>query len=557
MCLGGLQDMSDNPTVGEIFVSFLEECGVRAAFGVISIHNMPFLDAIGVRKKIRFVAARSEAGAVNMADAYARVGPQLGVAFTSTGTAAGNAAGAMIEAQTAGTPLLHITGQIETNHLDQMHGYIHEAQDQLTMLKSVSKSAYRVEEPESALEMLKMAVRDALSAPSGPVSIEVPIDIQHSKIPWPQNRSPFLIETIKPDIETLNRLVSCLSLAKRPMLWLGGGARHAEKAVQKLVSLGFGVVTSTQGRGIISENHPASLGAYNLYSPVEEFFDSCDAMLVVGSRLRSNETLKYGLRLPRPLYQIDVDQRAAANRPYIPEVFIKGDSALSLKFIGERLDGKMNIDPNFRIKLGEARTAAEKLLNDGLGPYSVLVQDIKGTVKEDLVWVRDVTVSNSTWGNRAVPLNGPFNGVHAVGGGIGQSIQMAIGAAIARPDRQVVCLAGDGGLQVNIGEMATATQEGVNIVLILMNSHDYEVIKNIQDSQFGGRRFYSDIYTPKFSAVANSTNWNYEKITDLRLFQNTLASALKKNKCTLIEIDMSAIGSFSKLFGGPPVKKGS
>ena len=114
--------MSDDPTVGEIFVSFLEECGVRAAFGVISIHNMPFLDAIGVRKNIRFVAARSEAGAVNMADAYARVGPQLGVAFTSTGTAAGNAAGAMIEAQTAGTPLLHITGQIETNHLDQKHG---------------------------------------------------------------------------------------------------------------------------------------------------------------------------------------------------------------------------------------------------------------------------------------------------------------------------------------------------------------------------------------------------------------------------------------------------
>ena len=131
---------------------------------------------------------------------------------------------------------------------------------------------------------------------------------------------------------------------------------------------------------------------------------------------------------------------------------------------------------------------------------------------------------------------------------------MAIGASISSPERKIVCLVGDGGLQVNVGEMATATQEGVHIVLILMNSHDYEVIKNIQDAQFGGRRFYSDIYTPDFSSVARSTGWDYEKITDLRFVQNTMASALKGSKCTLIEIDMPAIGKFSRPFGGPPVK---
>ncbi|MCS5600286.1 MAG: thiamine pyrophosphate-binding protein, partial [Rhodospirillales bacterium] len=90
--------MSDKVTVGEVVAAFLENCGVGAAFGVISIHNMPFLDAIGQRGNIRYVCARGEAGAVNMADAYARVGQRLGVAFTSTGTAAGNASGAMVEA---------------------------------------------------------------------------------------------------------------------------------------------------------------------------------------------------------------------------------------------------------------------------------------------------------------------------------------------------------------------------------------------------------------------------------------------------------------------------
>ena len=116
-------------TVGELVAMFLEHCGVRTAFGVISIHNMPILDAFGRRAdalqakgmdpSIRFVPARSESGALNMADAFARVDGGLGVAVTSTGTAAGNACGAMVEALTAGTPVLHLTGQIEVPYLDQ------------------------------------------------------------------------------------------------------------------------------------------------------------------------------------------------------------------------------------------------------------------------------------------------------------------------------------------------------------------------------------------------------------------------------------------------------
>ena len=106
-------------TVGHVIAAFLERCGVKTAFGVISIHNMPILDAVATRGAIRFVSARGEAGAASMADACARVTGTLGVFVTSTGTAAGNAAGGMVEALTAGTPLLHITGQIETPYLDR------------------------------------------------------------------------------------------------------------------------------------------------------------------------------------------------------------------------------------------------------------------------------------------------------------------------------------------------------------------------------------------------------------------------------------------------------
>ena len=99
-------------TVGAAIAEFLEHCAVKAAFGVISIHNMPILDAMFARGKVRWVMARGEAGAGNMADAFARTTSGLGVCITSTGPAAGNIAGSLVEAYTAGVPLLHITGQI-------------------------------------------------------------------------------------------------------------------------------------------------------------------------------------------------------------------------------------------------------------------------------------------------------------------------------------------------------------------------------------------------------------------------------------------------------------
>ena len=172
-------------TVGELAARFLQACGVRTAFGVISIHNMPILDAFHRLGGIRFVSARGEAGACNMADAAARVSGVIGVCVTSTGTGCGNAAGAMVEAMTAGTPLLHLTGQIESEYIDRDLGFIHEHPAQLAMLRSVGKKAFRIRNPQSALATLREAVRLAQTPPCGPVSIEIPIDVQAMSLPLP------------------------------------------------------------------------------------------------------------------------------------------------------------------------------------------------------------------------------------------------------------------------------------------------------------------------------------------------------------------------------------
>ena len=209
--------------------------GVRAAYGVISIHNMPLLDAIAQRGLIRFVPARGEAGACNMADADARVSGGLGVCITSTGTGCGNAAGAMVEAQTAGTPLLHLTGQIESGYLDRDLAYIHEARDQLGMLASVSKAAFRVRSAETAVGTVRQAIALARTAPTGPVSVEIPIDIQQARIPVPAALAPLAVPVAEPDVAALDELARRLVAARRPLLWLGGGARHAGAAARRLL----------------------------------------------------------------------------------------------------------------------------------------------------------------------------------------------------------------------------------------------------------------------------------------------------------------------------------
>jgi len=549
-----LHDMSNTTTVGELIAAFLEQCGVQTTFGVISIHNMPILDAIGRRGNIRYVGARGEAGAVNMADGLARVSGGLGVAFTSTGTAAGNAAGAMVEALTAGTAMLHITGQIETEFLDQDLAYIHEAPDQLAMLSSISKAAYRVRSVETALPTIREAVRVAQTAPSGPVSIEIPIDIQAALIEWPADLAPPHIGALTHDSARVAQLAEALVAAKRPLLWLGGGARHARAAVERLVALGLGVVTSVQGRGVLPEDHPATLGAFNVHPSVEDFYRSCDALVVVGSRLRGNETLKYKLALPQPLYRIDADA-LADNRGYRNQLFVHGDSAAVLDELATRLEGRLRIDPAFAADLAAARDTAIADVSKGLGPYARLVDALQDAVGRNYNWVRDVTISNSTWGNRLLKIFTPRAGVHALGGGIGQGMQMAIGAALAQAAAKTVCLVGDGGLMVNVGELATAVQENANVMIVLMNDKCYGVIRNIQDAQYGGRRYYVDLHQPDFAQFCASLGLTHYRITSLDQADAIIRQGLAKVGPVLVEVDMISVGQFATAFAGPPVKK--
>jgi acetolactate synthase-1/2/3 large subunit len=565
---------------GEIVARFLQAQGVRLAFGVISIHNMPMLDAFHRLRKIRFVPARGEAGACNMADAAARVSGTLGVVVTSTGTGSGNAAGALVEAMTAGTPLLHLTGQIDSQWIDQNWGFIHEHPDQLGMLRAVGKGAFRISSPQEAWEVLTRAAQLALTPPCGPVSVEIAIDVQQAFLEAngafagieTAPTAPVLIAPKQPNSEQINQLAHSLRSSARPLLWLGGGGRGAGAAVQRLVDLGFGVVTSVQGRGVIAEDHPASLGAFNLQRSSAALYERCDAMLIVGSRLRSNETMKYKLALPARRFRIDANAKVET-QAYTCEQFIEADATLALNALADALQA-WRAESGWHAEIVAAKHAAQQQVDASLGAYAQLKDALNRVVASELqgqcIWARDITLSNTMWGNRSLVLRHPRAGVHALGGGIGQGLQMGIGAAVAAEvykEKQpisgmesaqsaikTIVLAGDGGFMLNVGELACAAQEQADMLVILMNDGGYGVIKNIQDADYGSRHCYVDLHTPDFAMLCASMGVQHLKSTEPAQIEAQLKQAIQTRGPTVLEVNMKAWGPFNEKFAGPQRK---
>jgi acetolactate synthase-1/2/3 large subunit len=540
--------MPGDYNVGDLVAEFLTHCGVTTAFGIASVHNIPMLDAIGRRNTIRFIMARGELGGAHMADGYARVSGGLGVLFSSTGPGAANAIGGLIEARFSGTPVLHITGQTATRFADREVGTVHDAPDQLGMLRSVSKSAYRVRSAQQAIGVLTRAAVDALTPPTGPVSVEVPIDLQRAPVERPAIFDNFVLPLSPrrtPSDAELDELASRVTTARRPMLWLGSGARRASDAVHKLLDLGFGMLNSINGKGIVSEEHPMSLGGLhgNGMPRIQQFYQTIDLLLAVGTRLRGQETGDFTVKLPANIIQIDVDP-LANGRTCANTYFVCGDARATLEALLPRIQDGLHLDPGWRGDFAALKETARSDFLATLGIYGSFPEQLRPVMPKDAIWVRDVTQSNTTWGNRVFPVYSPHQSVFPVGAGIGQGLSLGLGAAAAANGRKTVVMTGDGGFFLNVGELWTAVQENLDVSVIVMNDRGYGVIKRIQDATAQGRRFYADLQGPDLGRLAALAGIPFWKVQSADAFGATVAESIAHKGPSLVEVDMAAVGEF-------------
>lgn len=552
--------MSDNYTVSDLIADFLERLGVSTAFGIVSVHNIPMLDSISRKNRIRFVTPRGELGASHMADGYARANGQLGVLVTSTGPGAANAVGGIVEARFASTPLLHLTGQTSTKFVDRGMGTVHDVPDQLGIMSSAGKSAYRIRAASQALAVLQRAVADAFTIPRGPVTVEVPIDIQRTEIERPASLETYS----RPDHpvarcaeDELDALVKALVSAKRPMLWLGRGAAAARGPALQLLDMGIGMVTSWAGRGAVSEEHPMNLGSLNGAGliPVEEFYRTVDLMIVAGSRLRGHETLDFSVPLPDKLFQVDIDP-AANGRTYPNQGFVAGDAALVLAELAKRVEGRLRIDPGYPDEFRRLKAVARASFKKTLGPYETFADQLAAVMPADAIWARDVTVNNSTWGNKLIPIRETSSNIYPIGTGIGQGMCLGIGAALAANGRKTIAMTGDGGFFLGMAELWTAVQEQVDMVILVMNDRGYGVIRHIQDKAAGGRRRFDRIDGPDLGELCRISDipfWRVDRVED---FGPKVAEAIAIKGLTMVEVDMTRIGDHPPYFPyGPKAER--
>ncbi len=542
--------MAGDYTVGDLVAEFLTACGVTTVFGIASVHNIPMLDAIGRRNAVRFVMTRGELGGTHMADGYARASDGLGVMFSSTGPGAANAVGGLIEAQFAGSPVLHITGQTSSRFVDREMGTVHDPHDQLGMLRAVGKGAWRVRSASQALGVLTAATVAALTAPTGPVSVEIPIDIQRTPVDRPAMLDNFVLPLPppRPPAESeLTELAARVLAAKRPLLWLGSGAKAAGPAARWLLDLGFGMLNSINGKGIVSDANPMNLGGLhgNGMPKVQAFYQDVDLLLAVGTRLRGQETGDFSVKLPGNLIQIDIDP-TANGRTYANTWFVCADASATLAALADRIDGHMKIDPAYPAQFRALRQQARADFLATLGVYASFPDQLAAVMPKDAIWARDVTQNNSTWGNRAFPIEHPWQNVFPVGAGIGQGLSLGIGAAVAAAaqGRKTVVMTGDGGFFLNVGELWTAVQESLDISIVVMNDRGYGVIKRIQDTFQHGRRFFADLQGPDLGQLAGIAGIPFWKVDRAEDFGSTVAKSLAHSGPSMVEVDMTAVGEF-------------
>ncbi|HYJ66654.1 MAG TPA: thiamine pyrophosphate-binding protein [Nocardioidaceae bacterium] len=228
--------MSDRPG-GQVVVEALFALDVEQVFAVASVHNLPILEAVARHGGIAVGNVRHEQSAVHAADGYARATGRLGVALTSTGPGAANAMGGLFEARFASSPVLMITGQLESRFYGQGRGYLHEAERQADMLRTVTRETHTVRRIEDVGDAVVAAGRSARAGRPQPTAVEIPVDLQYARTDAPPPSAASVLPTA-PRADRLDEAARIISAARRPVIWAGGGVVGADAtdALRSLVN---------------------------------------------------------------------------------------------------------------------------------------------------------------------------------------------------------------------------------------------------------------------------------------------------------------------------------
>ncbi len=541
-------------TAAQALVESLRVQGVDTIFGVISSHTMEIFDALyDHQDAIRFISTRHEQAAAMMADGYARVTGRPGICLTSTGPGAANSMGGLGEAYDASSPVLTITSTAEEQLYERGLGTMHETKNQLAMLSTVTQQSVHIRRPEEVPEEIGEAFERFSSLRQRPVAVEIPSDVQGQEaeiaIPGPVRGA-----TRSADPAAVEAAAEVLLAGGRVGVMAGTGV-HRSGAGRELTRLAEGlgapVLTTANGKGAIAEDHPLSLGMYGgeynfppggLEDPRQTFANSLDVLLVAGSSLSYFRAKSQGLRQPPQLIHLDIDV-APMDRWYEATVRLVGDARTVLEQLNGALENKRNsdrtvndIEQDFAAEVRAVRERIRKYKRKTMPNETNIMESIRAATARDAVFVGDVGVCNHRGANYCLEIYEERSYLIPAWGGLGFGLPAAAGAKAGVPERQVICITGDGGFQFNIQELGTCVQYGLRPVVIVFNDDAWGLLRYYQKNRGGGRYIASDLRNPDFTRMAEAYGARGEQVKSLPELVEALERALLAESITVIDV---------------------
>ena len=531
-------------TGGKAVVECLKAHGVDTIFGIISTHTMHIYDALYHEQgNIRFIGGRHEHALGFMADGYSRVTGKPGIMFTSGGPGAADSMGSMGEAYHASSRLLQVTANAEQDLIDSGKGAIHEAKDQLGMFRSVTGWNALIDNLEAMPDYFLEAFQRFESGRPRPIELEVPTDLFDKQVDV-EVIPPRDVTTPQPDPFAIEKAAAALRSAKRPIIWVGRGVMLADATneLRELAeTLGAPVTSATTGKGAFPDDHPLGIGVGEFGgirgdSPLGDFLDNADLLLIIGSTMAYHRTIQQGLKLPANIVQIDVDP-AEIGKNYPANVGVQGDAKTVLQQILSQLDSKpVSTDPGYAAEIAELKRGIHRSLVDQYPNETRTLEGIRSVLARDAIVVGDATVPNYR-ASRCMPFYEPntYIGPNSWAG-LGFGFPAGLGAKVGQPDKQVVVITGDGGFQYNIQELGTSLQYGISPVVLIFNDNAWGVLKGVQKETFNGRYIGTDLRNPDFVKLAEAYGAPATRVHNLDELTTTLADALQDNTIHLIEV---------------------
>ncbi|MEG5550090.1 acetolactate synthase large subunit [Enterobacter wuhouensis] len=471
MAISGTTSTRTRFTGAQLIVHLLERQGITIVAGIPGGTVLPLYDALSQSTQIRHVLARHEQGAGFIAQGMARTQGKPAVCMACSGPGATNLVTAIADARLDSIPLICITGQVPSSMIGTD---AFQEVDTYGISIPITKHNYLVRDISELPQVISDAFRIAQSGRPGPVWIDIPKDVQTAEIeidvlPEPGERAP----APQFSADSVRDAAAMINAAKRPVLYLGGGAINAADEIRQFAEKANLPTTMTlMALGMLPKAHPLSLGMLGMHGArsTNYILQEADLLIVMGARFDDRAIGKTEQFCPNAkIIHVDID-RAELGKIKQPHVAIQGDVAEVLAQLipqtdaTERADWRQLVADLQREFPGAIPTEGDPLSHYGL------INAVAACVDDSAIITTDVG-QHQMWTAQAYPLNRPRQWLTSGGlGTMGFGLPAAVGAALANPDRKVICFSGDGSLMMNIQEMATAAENQLDVKIILMNN---------------------------------------------------------------------------------------